>query len=92
MTEDEQMDALGPVMNEALQKLLPKGMKCAVVLYNSEHRLMTLGNAHPRDIHTLLKAALEVVETQLAVPEVGPINDNAVPHTKRSTPPGETHE
>jgi hypothetical protein len=82
MTEDEQMEALGPVMNEALQKLLPKNMKCAVVLYNSEHRLMTLGNAHPRDIRTLLKAALEVVDTQLSIPETGPINDNAIPNPK----------
>ena len=85
MTEEEQMDALGPVVNEALQKLLPQGMKCVVVLYNGEHRLTTLGNVHPRDARTLLKSALSIVETQLAVEQGNPANDDGVfePHRCR---------
>ena len=75
MTEDE-MRVYADILNAQFTKVLPKPMKAVVLLYDTDSsHLMTLGNAHPNDIHQIIKLGLEVIETQLSAMASKPAND-----------------
>ena len=86
MTEEEKMQELAKQLNSGLNKLIPRGMRCVVLLYSPEGHLMTLGNVCPADIHLITKLGLEIIERQLAVMTSQPANDTPPPQPPSTDP------
>jgi|ERR1700677_3075272 hypothetical protein len=83
MSDEKEMSELAAAVNVELNKLLPKGMKGVILLYdesaaldvNGKGQLMTLANTHPINVREILKLGLEILEMQISAMELKPAND-----------------
>lgn len=78
MTEEE-MRHLAASLNAEMNKLVPHGTTCIMLLYadvsDSEANVITCSNVHPKSARAVIKAALDIVDHQLAATTALPAND-----------------
>ncbi len=77
MKTQKEMEEIAAKISQVLDAQLPEGVLCAVVLYNGEDVILTLGNTHPKNILLLLQKSLGLTEAQVGMMDApNPANDN----------------
>ena len=73
----KEMEEIAARISEVLNQNLPTGLLCALVLYNGENVILTLGNTHPKNVLLILRKSLELTEEQVRMMDAPrPANDN----------------
>lgn len=77
MKTHKEMEEIAARISEVLNQNLPTGLLCALVLYNGENVILTLGNTHPKNVLIILRKSLELTEEQVRMMDAPrPANDN----------------